>query len=232
MLERAELTYLTFMDRNPVPKLNEPHPFSRDEALSLARAGQIDAVGELLESYRTYLRMLAATQLRGRIPARVSPSDVVQETMLAAHRSFGDFRGNTSAEFSVWLRKIMTHKLLSTMDRHLNLKRDVRREVSMNVPHEDQDSTGARSLAALLTASDPSPSAIVSSGEDSQRIASLLLQLPEHYRQVIALRNKQGMRFDEISRHLERSPLAARLLWLRAIQRLRQLYEQQETGDV
>ncbi len=211
--------------------LHEPHPFSRDVALRLARAGQLEAVGELLESYRTYLRMLATAQLRGRIPTRVSPSDVVQEAMLAAHRAFGDFRGETSAEFSVWLRKIMTHKLLSTMDRHLNLKRDVRREVSMNVTHQDPDSSGEHSLAALLIASDPSPSAIVSNEEDNQRVANLLLQLPENYRKVIALRNKQGLRFEEISHHLERTPLAARLLWLRAIQRLRQLYEQQEKGD-
>ncbi len=214
-----------------MPNLNEPHPFSRDEALNLARAGQIEAIGELLESYRTYLRMLATTQLRGRMPARISPSDVVQETMLAAHRGFGDFRGETSAEFSAWLRKIMTHKLLSTMDRHLNLKRDVRREVSIDISHDNRDNSNQHSLASLLATSDPSPSTIVSRGEDNQRVADLLMQLPEHYRQVIALRNKQGMRFEEISRHLERTPLAARLLWLRAIQRLRRLYEQQESEN-
>lgn len=214
-----------------MPKLNEPPSFSRDEALAAARAGQVEAIGELLESYRTYLRMLATSQLRGRMPARVSPSDVVQEAMLAAHRGFGEFRGETTAEFSAWLRKIMSHKLLSTMDRHLNLKRDVRREVSMDVTQDSPDSSSQHSLGALLAASDPSPSAIVSLGEDNQRVAALLQRLPEHYRQVIALRNKQGMRFEEISQHLDRSPLAARLLWLRAIQRLRQLYEQQESGD-
>ncbi len=226
-----------------MPKLNEPKnfsrdsefsrdgEFSRDEALVSARAGQVEAIGELLESYRTYLRMLATTQLRGRIPARVSPSDVVQETMLAAHRAFGDFRGETSAEFSAWLRKIMSHKLLSTMDRHLNLKRDVRREVSMNIRHDSLDSSNDHTLGALLATSDPSPSAIVSRSEDNERVADLLLLLPEHYRQVIKLRNKQGMRFEEISKQLDRSPLAARLLWLRAIQRLRQLYEQQESED-
>jgi RNA polymerase sigma-70 factor (ECF subfamily) len=214
-----------------VPNLNELPPFSRDEALQLARSGQAEAIGELLESYRTYLRMLATTQLRGKIPARVSPSDVVQETMLAAHRAFGDFRGESSAEFSAWLRKIMSHKLLSMIDRHLNLKRDVRREVSMNVAHDNADSSNAHTLESLLTAADPSPSTIVSRSEDNQRLAELLLLLPEHYRLVITLRNQQGLRFEEISRQLDRTPLAARLLWLRAIQRLRDLYLQREAGD-
>jgi RNA polymerase sigma-70 factor (ECF subfamily) len=159
-----------------VPNLNEPHPFSRDEALHMAQAGQVEAIGELLESYRTYLRMLATTQLRGKIPARVSPSDVVQETMLAAHRAFGDFRGETSAEFSAWLRKIMSHKLLSMMDRHLNLKRDVRREISMNVAHDNARSSHCHTLESLLTASDPSPSTIVSRSEDNQRLRDLYLQ--------------------------------------------------------
>jgi RNA polymerase sigma-70 factor (ECF subfamily) len=169
--------------------------------------------------------------LRGKIPARVSPSDVVQETMLAAHRAFGDFRGESSAEFSAWLRKIMSHKLLSMIDRHLNLKRDVRREVSMNVAHDNADSSNAHTLESLLTAADPSPSTIVSRSEDNQRLAELLLLLPEHYRLVITLRNQQGLRFEEISRQLDRTPLAARLLWLRAIQRLRDLYVQREAGD-
>ena len=220
------------MDRSAVPNLNQRPLFSRDAALASARAGQAEAIGELLESYRNYLSVLAATQLRGRISARVSPSDVVQEAMLAAHRGFGDFRGETTAEFSAWLRKILSHKLLSTMDRHLNLKRDARREVSMDLPRESADQSSQHTLVTLLPAPDPTPSAIFSIGEDNQRVADLLQQLPEHYRQVIVLRNKQGMRFEEISQHLNRTPLAARLLWLRAIQRLRQLYEQQESGDV
>jgi RNA polymerase sigma-70 factor (ECF subfamily) len=208
-----------------VPNLNEPHSFSREEALLAARAGHVEAVGELLESYRAYLRMLATSQLRGRLAARISPSDVVQEAMLAAHRGFGDFRGETPAEFSAWMRKIMSHKLLSTIDRHLNLKRDARREVSMHATDSRASDTGGATLEGLLSSSDPSPSTILSRNEDSQLVALLMERLPEHYRQVIVLRNQRGWRFEKIAEQLERTPLAARLLWLRAIARLRQLYE-------
>ncbi len=205
--------------------LNESPGFSREAALTAARTGQAEAVGELLESYRAYLRMLATSQLRGRLAARISPSDVVQEAMLAAHRGFGDFRGESSAEFSAWMRKILSHKLLSTINRHLNLKRDARREVSMNVTDGRAADCGGATLAGLLSASDPSPSAILTLHEDSQLVARLMQQLPEHYRTVITLRNQRGWRFEQIAEQLERSPLAARLLWLRAIAKLRQLYE-------
>src|SRR5690606_27094331 len=100
---------------------------ARDEAFAAARQGETNAVGELLESYRAYLRFLAENQLRGRYPHRISPSDIVQETMLAAHRGFADFRGQSQGEFSAWLRKILSHQLLTALDRHLSLKRDARR---------------------------------------------------------------------------------------------------------
>lgn len=214
-----------------------PKPIVRDEAFAAARkSGAVDAVGELLESYRAYLRVLAETQLRGRLSQRISPSDVVQETMLAAHRGFGDFRGQTPGEFSVWLRRILTHKLLSSIDRHLSLKRDARRDVSIDASLTsaadiDAGAAGGLNLLGFLAAADPSPSAIVSRAEDGVQVAQLLDQLPEHYRQVILMRVKRGMRFEEISVQLNRSPLAARLLWLRAIQRLRQLYDQEICDD-
>ena len=49
-----------------------------------ARSGASDSLGRLLQLYRNYLTILATTQLNARLRARVSPSDLVQETMLAA----------------------------------------------------------------------------------------------------------------------------------------------------
>lgn len=200
-----------------------------DAVLMAARAGAVDAVGQLLDSYRNYLRLLAASQLHGRVSQRVSPSDVVQETMLAAHRDFDQFHGETSAQFTAWLRAILSHILLNSMDRHLNGKRDARRDVSLEGIARGVD-TSSDAINAMLTTEDPSPSAEMVRGEDSRRIADLLCELPTHYRDVILLRNFQGLRFEAVAREMERTPLAARLLWLRAIRRLRQLYLQESQG--
>lgn len=198
----------------------------RDLLFEGARAGSPEALGELLESYRNYLRLLAASQLRGRLSRRVSPSDVVQETMLAAHRDFEAFRGETPIQFSAWLRSILSHNLLNAIDRHLCIKRDARREVSFDSIDRRLDSSGA-AMQTLLVAGDPSPSARLSRQEDSRRVADLVAQLPQDYREVILLRNFNGYRFDRVAAQMNRSPVAARLLWLRAIRRLRELYERE-----
>ena len=65
-----------------------------------ARQGDKSSIGVLLQQYRNYLMVLASTQLENRLQPRVSPSDVVQETMLRAHKNFGQFRGTTEA--SCW----------------------------------------------------------------------------------------------------------------------------------
>ncbi len=208
-----------------MPNLNEPQPFPRDEVLASALRGKAESVAELLESYRAYLRVLAASRLRGRLASRISPSDVVQETMMAAHCAIGDFRGDTTAEFSAWMRRILTHKLISSMDRHLSLKRDARREVSIDATASHSE-TDAPTFAGILAGRDPSPSTMVVRQEDSQRAAALVEQLPPHYREVILLRCKHGLQFDEIAARLNRSQVATRLLWLRAIQRLRKMFDQ------
>ena len=44
---------------------------------------------------------------------------------------------------------------------------------------------------------------------------------PQHYREVIRLRNFELLELDEIAAIMQRSPQALRALWLRAIQRLK-----------
>lgn len=189
----------------------------------------VDRVGELLDSYRSYLCRLAAARLHGKLAQRISPSDVVQETMIAAHRDRLQFRGTTQAEFAGWLRAILNHKLLGIMDRHLNGKRDARREVSIDVAAPTDEGEGVY-LGALLASSQPSPSAVLSTDEESQIVARLLGQLPPDYREVIRLRNLKGLQFDAVAQRLNRTPKATRMLWLRAIRRLRTAYEREQTS--
>src|SRR6188768_1962245 len=67
-----------------------------------ARQGDRQRIGELLSQYRNYLLLLATTQIESRLQPRVSPSDIVQETMLKAHRHFAQFRGQSEKELLAW----------------------------------------------------------------------------------------------------------------------------------
>ena len=78
----------------------------RQAALERARLGDSQALGELLQSFQPYLRVLVRAVGNGRLRARLDDSDVIQEALLAAHQDFGRFRGTTVAELGGWFRPI------------------------------------------------------------------------------------------------------------------------------
>jgi hypothetical protein len=63
-----------------------------------------------VEKFRTYLLLLARMQIGGKLRAKLDPSDVVQQTLLDAHRQQEQFRGRTPAEMAGWLRRMLALK--------------------------------------------------------------------------------------------------------------------------
>src|SRR4051794_26177173 len=70
-----------------------------------------DDRGPDLEKFRTYLGLLARLQLDPRLRGLLDPSDVVQQTLLRAHRNRGQHRGTTDEQCAAWLRTILAHEL-------------------------------------------------------------------------------------------------------------------------
>lgn len=204
------------------PTLN---PSTADALLHTAKLGETERLGELLQLYVNYLRILATTQLDTKLRTRISPSDVVQETLLEAHRDFGQFRGNSEPELLGWLRKILIHNIGHVVERHvLTEKRNVRREVSLQHIHRsvEQSSMNLRQIAD----NGCSPSAAAQVGEHTRILADHLASLSDDHRQVIVLRNLEGKPFKEIADSMQRSCGAVRMLWLRAIDELREKFRQ------
>ena len=208
-----------------------PEPFDVASLLADAREGDRASLGELLTHYRNYLLVLASHQIEKRLAPRVSPSDIVQETMLRAQRHLAQFRGQTEKEFLAWLRQILASRLARFVEEHLlAAKRDIRREISMERLDGPMEHS-APQLKSLLRAEIPSPSAAAHQREDSVALADLLAQLPRRYRDVLIWRNTQGLSFDEIAARLDRKPGATRMLWLRAIEKLRAIYRKEKLHD-
>lgn len=192
-----------------------------ESLLMAAQAGAEGSLGRLLQLYSNYLHLLAMGRLDDRVRARVSASDVVQETMFEAHRDFHQFAGRSPGEFLGWLRKILVNNLARLVERHvLAEKRDVRREVSLDEIGVAVDRSAA-CLAALLQEDVVSPSSHAQTQEQIVLMADSLAELPPDYREVILLRHLEGMPFNEIGAKLGRSSGAVRMLWLRAIEQLR-----------
>jgi RNA polymerase sigma-70 factor, ECF subfamily len=190
-----------------------------------AKKGDSESLGKLLQWYTHYLNILATTSLDRQLRQRVNPSDVVQETMLAAHRDFNAFRGTSQPEMLGWLRKILINTLHRTFSTHVHAgKRDIRREVSIERTSQRMDES-ACSLAVILPGRTSSPSEPMRSREQAMDFAKQLDQLPPQYRDVIVYRVLQGLAFEEIAERMNRSCGAVRMLWLRALDQFKLTYE-------
>jgi RNA polymerase sigma-70 factor (ECF subfamily) len=193
-----------------------------NQLFTSARAGSTSCLGQLLALYTNYLKLLVAAQLDNRLRARVSPSDIVQESFFEAHRDFADFRGRSMGEFVVWLRRIVVNNILRVVEQHVHAeKRDVRREVSLEEIGRRLEQSTVR-LETLLAQQTESPSGCAARREDEILLADTLAQMPADYRDVIVLRHIESLSFEDVALRMDRSAGAVRMLWLRALKKMRE----------
>jgi RNA polymerase sigma-70 factor (ECF subfamily) len=186
--------------------------------ITRAREGDEAALGMLLEMYRSYLSVLARSQIGQHLQGRASPSDVVQETYLDAWQGFVRFNGTTERELMAWLRQVLAGKIGRLVrDQVLAQKRSIDREVPLS---RSLDDSAAR-MDSVLAASASSPSDGAMRKERAAILADMLERLSDDHRDVIVLRNLEGLPFEEVARRMGRTPGAARILWVRALDHLR-----------
>jgi RNA polymerase sigma-70 factor (ECF subfamily) len=190
--------------------------------LRRAREGDTPALGQLLESYRAYLVVLARIQVGRRLQGKVDASDVVQEAFLGAHRDFPQFRGSTERELLGWLRGILA-SLLANLVRHYQgtKRRDIRLERQLNVELEQSSVALDRGLIAPQS----SPSHQAARREQSVLLAEALGQLPEDLRELLILRHLEGLTFPEVAARMGRTVDSVKKQWPRALASLRRLME-------
>lgn len=181
-----------------------------------AREGSVARLDELLGICRNYLRVLAAACLHRDVRGKVDASDVVQETLMKAHQRFGQFRGNTELEWLSWIRRILVHHIADLHRRYRLAGYDVEREKSLE---EAMDRSSAV-LSALASTDSPSPSEHAEQRETGVVLADVLAELDPDDREIVILRNMQGMDWIEVGVRTARSPDAARMRWTRALQQL------------
>ena len=190
--------------------------------LPRARQGDREALNALLHLYRNYLRMLASLQIDRALKSRLDPSDIVQEVLLDAFRDFQAFVGSSEHELMAWLRSILTRTLIDQVRHHHSQKRNVAREQSL----EDLLQTCAADFDKMLAVSLTGPTGAATNREFAVVVADALAGLPADYRNVVLWRHFDGNSFVEIGRRMQRSPAAVRMVWVRALEKLRKLFEE------
>ncbi len=193
-----------------------------EELLRAARAGDPAAFGALLERYRRRLAFQARRRIGRRLRGKVDPADLVQEAFLDAHRNFAGFVGTTEAALRAWLRQILATRIADLMRRYVGARaRDVRLEARM-VTAPTGRSRGPR---PALVARTRSPGAQAAHREQARLLADALDRLPPHYREVIRLRQIEGLPLAQVAGRMGRSPDAVQKLWRRGLGMLRKMLQ-------
>jgi len=104
--------------------------------------------------------------------------DVVQEAYMRALRFFGGFHGGDSR---AWLLKIVRNTCYTW------LRKNHPREIVYELDEEQHEATSG------------DPDAVLQEGIDRQLVRKLLDELPAEYREIIVLRDIEGLSYKEIS---------------------------------
>ncbi len=179
--------------------------------LAKCRAGDREAIGQLVEQFRLILLDEVNRRLDGDLRAKVGCSDIVQESMLAAQRSFSQFSGTQRNEFLAWLYQIVRNDILESARRY-------RQSGKRNIALESPLSGGVSERRFVDPRHSPTTEAMLK--EQAAILRAALARLSPEYRQVIQLRNWQQLPFAEIGGIMNRSAEAARKLWSRALAEL------------
>ncbi len=177
-----------------------------------------------VERYREYLLLLARLHVGEQLRGKLDASDVVQQTLLDAHRQLRQFRGKSDEELAAWLRQMLACNAADAVRALGRAKRDVSRERSLDQAIEESSSR----IEQWLAAEQSSPSQQMQRHERAAQLAEALAKLPEPQREALVLRHCQGCSLDEICQRLDRSPSAVASLLKRGTRRLRELLHELE----
>ncbi len=192
------------------------------ELLNRARGGDEGARDRLFEKCRSYVNVVARAQVESWIQAKVDASDLVQQTLLEAHRGLPEFRSETEGEWLAWLRRILKHNATDFIRQYRGAKRAVGREVRLQGRVNDGSQFD-------FDPSDPgpTPSQVFQQREREVEVAEALTQLPPDYQEVILLRNLQRLPFNEVADRMGRSRPAVQMLWMRSLKKLNEVLNKQ-----
>jgi RNA polymerase sigma-70 factor (ECF subfamily) len=194
------------------------HGPDAEELLRLAGTGDAAARQQLLILHRDRLRRMVAVRLDPRLAARVDPSDVVQEALLAADRKLDRYLRERPVPFYPWLRRLAWEHLVKLHERHvLARKRSVLRE-EPGILALPEDS--AVRLAQRLAGDGTSPSHGLVRKEQRERVRAALAKLPAGDREVLVLRYLEQLSTADVAGVLGIGEGAVKMRHRRALDRL------------
>jgi RNA polymerase sigma-70 factor, ECF subfamily len=192
--------------------------------LDAVLVGNGDALASLFSLYRDRLRRMVELRMDARLRGRVSPSDILQEAYIGALKRLPHYQASSEIPIFVWLRAVTMQRLIDAHRRHVGGQaRDAGREIRLG--EVDAIEAGSAQIAELF-ADTTSPSLAARRGETLALVREALEQLDPIDREVLVLRHFEQMSNHEAAAALSIKPAAASKRYVRAVERLRSVFEQ------
>jgi RNA polymerase sigma-70 factor, ECF subfamily len=194
------------------------------------RLGKSKALGALFERHRPRLRRMVFLRLDRRAQGRIDASDVIQDAFLEATRRLEAYLEDPRMPFYLWLRFLTAQKLLQLHRRHLGAEvRDAGREISLY--RGTMPGATSAALAEQLVSRQSSPSQAAIRVEMKARLQEALDAMDPDDREVLALRQFEGLTNRQAAAVLGLGEAAASQRYVRSLQRLKRAFEALERGQ-
>jgi len=126
------------------------------------------------------------------VRSREEAEDVVQDAYMRAFRAFSGFRGAAAKPWLLAIVRNVAYRALQNRKRTANVI-----FFSEDLKHRDQEALSEAESEA------PSAESILVAAEEKQRLLSVLAALSVDYREVIVLRELEGLTYHEIAEAIE-----------------------------
>ncbi len=152
-----------------------------DDLVARAREGDTDAFGELVDRHRSAVYRVA----RAALPMQADAEDAAQDAFVLAYRRLGTFRGEAS--FKTWLLTITWRQAINRRRSLSGWWRRIRSDIDAADP------------AIERPAGDPSPEAVVVTGELNRAIRFEIRRLSPKLRDALLLAHAGEHSYEEIA---------------------------------
>ena len=176
--------------------------------------GNQGALERLFERYTPRLLRIVAYRMGKPVSSLVDHEDIVQEAVIRAYKTIGAFECRTKGSFFAYMVRILNATIVDAARGALAERRG----------SGEVKALSAFDLSACLFPSDcPTPSSVLRRKELNERLERALLELPEHYRNLVVDHDLSHMSYKEIAERMGISVNNARVGHHRALGKLRTL---------
>jgi RNA polymerase sigma-70 factor (ECF subfamily) len=164
-----------------------------------------------------YIGQRMSKKIRGRLDAE----DILQNTLITAHRRFKKYKEKKDVDFVYWINRIATDKIIAAYRENVETSsRSVNKEHKDEVSH---DSDSPPNIMDCVKGNAPNPLDSLISSDQASIINEVLEQMKPSDKEIIVMRYFRGLTNDEIADIIGVSVFAVSMRNLRALRRLQEL---------